>query len=120
GTEKSFLNLGERESRSTFWLAGWLFRFYRQCHASRCSPKIHCQTTAAPSQAELQGRAKAVAQKKWCKIRSKIPGVNRPACNKHFWHPSGVLMVFQRFPGGIARAQPPANFWQPFRLRNLN
>ena len=33
-----------------------------------------------------------------------------------FWHPSRVLGRFTPRSGGVAGAQPPANFWQPFGL----
>ena len=33
-----------------------------------------------------------------------------------FWHPSGVRLDLWPGSGGVAGAQPPANFWQPSGL----
>ena len=36
---------------------------------------------------------------------------------RRFWHPSGVQNPQCRPTGSLAPLRPPANFWQPFRLR---
>jgi hypothetical protein len=37
---------------------------------------------------------------------------------RRFWHPSGVLIMLSRFPGGLRAARgPPATIWQPSGLR---